>query len=583
VASDRKLIVAVIGDDSSFQKALARSTAAAKAFGSNVSRAMTPRGDLFKKYGMQGQVDDLRKLSDQVDKTNDSLERVANQGGQSLGAFAARAALVGVGVTTAYQASRRLSAALETTGAEAQTTTGRLKNMGAALLQGDLIGAAQAAGKTASSYAELGDSALETSRKLRDIDDAMGEGSLSASKLADALDESGVASGKLVREAAALGGALRAADNATNALADSTARLGSVFVTTTGQAVVFKGAVDDLSGLRGPGGVDAINDALAQARAGGGFRQAAQPGNRVNANKQALAQAAGDLDELLRLQKKERDRLREAVQSKIGNEEERKKLEDAYVAAQANVISTGKAIQANAEASAKAAVASAEADRRAAEAAAKSAEAARKAAAERRKALALALAEAKAAAEQARQFRALGLTSEGNRPTPTIGNLLKQVTQISGRADLTSNQRGVLARIRKVLVDPIHKASEETRAAAKGLIEGIRDTFDKELNRGGGPLTKTTSLRANKLIEGLGLGPDQIRELRARLSSFNSAGLANAGTTRPSGTFRGGPVTEVHTTVNLDGQVVGNSVTRSQQKDRKRNPVQKRGSRRGGV
>jgi hypothetical protein len=67
------------------------------------------------------------------------------------------------------------------------------------------------------------------------------------------------------------------------------------------------------------------------------------------------------------------------------------------------------------------------------------------------------------------------------------------------------------------------------------------------------------------------------------LSSFNSAGLANAGTTRPSGTFRGGPVTEIHTTVNLDGQVVGKSVTRSQQKDRKRNPVQKRGSRRGGV
>jgi hypothetical protein len=186
--------------------------------------------------------------------------------------------------------------------------------------------------------------------------------------------------------------------------------------------------------------------------------------------------------------------------------------------------------------------------------------------------------------EQARQFRALGLDEFGAKPPPTIKNLLKQVTQL-GRTDLTKNERGVLARIRKVLVDPLRKATPETRAAAKGLIDGMRDELDpKKIDRAiTGPLTKTSSLRANKLIEGLGLAPDQIRELRARLSSFNSAGLANAGTTRPSGTFRGGPVTEIHTTVNLDGQVVGKSVTRSQQKDRKRNPVQKRGSRRGGV
>src|SRR6185503_15961719 len=68
-------------------------------------------------------------------------------------------------------------------------------------------------------------------------------------------------------------------------------------------------------------------------------------------------------------------------------------------------------------------------------------------------------AEALQAANQARQFRALGLTGTGDKPPPAIANLKKQLAQLSSRDDLTANQRGLLNRIRKVLVDPIHKAT----------------------------------------------------------------------------------------------------------------------------
>jgi hypothetical protein len=69
------------------------------------------------------------------------------------------------------------------------------------------------------------------------------------------------------------------------------------------------------------------------------------------------------------------------------------------------------------------------------------------------------------------------------------------------------------------------------------------------------------------------------RELRARLSSFNSAGLALAGGgTRPTGRFVVPPtIVESHVRVELDGEPVARSVTRSQQKQRRRNPKQKRG------
>jgi hypothetical protein len=105
-------------------------------------------------------------------------------------------------------------------------------------------------------------------------------------------------------------------------------------------------------------------------------------------------------------------------------------------------------------------------------------------------------------------------------------------------------------------------------------IQSALDSGDKK-----GPLTKTSSLNTFKVTAGLGLTPEQERALRSRLSGFNSAGLGLA-----RGQQTGNFVVESHTTINVDGAKVANVVTRQQQKNKRRNPRQKRGPHRiGGV
>jgi hypothetical protein len=189
--------------------------------------------------------------------------------------------------------------------------------------------------------------------------------------------------------------------------------------------------------------------------------------------------------------------------------------------------------------------------------------------------------EAQQALTQRRQFLALGLSPEGNKPTPTVGNLEKQLGQLLGRDDLTKSARQRLKSIGRVLAGAIGDVKEPTRAAIRDLFQTIRDEFDKG-GKQGGPLTKTTGLNTKKILEGLGLTPEAERELRQRLSGFNSAGIANAGNRPTGGGFVGGqqPVV-VNTTVVLDGEKVGRSTTRHQQKDKRRNPKAKRGPRSG--
>lgn len=182
------------------------------------------------------------------------------------------------------------------------------------------------------------------------------------------------------------------------------------------------------------------------------------------------------------------------------------------------------------------------------------------------------------AAIQAAQFQALGLTASGDQRVPTVGNLSKQVEQLLGRTDVTSKIEGQLDRIGKVLKGKFGKVTEDTRRVVKGLVDGIRD----ELNKGGdtlakGPLTKTSSLNANRILAGLGLDPDAERALRARLSTINTAGRGLPGSgTSPSGFF-GGRAIQVTVVSTLDGEVVSRNTTKHQQKTARRNPKNKRG------
>jgi len=177
-------------------------------------------------------------------------------------------------------------------------------------------------------------------------------------------------------------------------------------------------------------------------------------------------------------------------------------------------------------------------------------------------------------AAKAKQFKALGLTSTGEALTPGAGSLLHRAKslreQVKGTILDTPKTRSELTRIVNFLKSHLKTAGKEVRQAILNMLNDISSAADQKK----GPLTKTSSLNSNKILAGLGLTPDQERQVRARLSNFNSAGVALAGAQVPGAS--GGEFV-VHTTVNLDGQKVASNTTKHQQKSRRRNPQQKRG------
>jgi hypothetical protein len=183
---------------------------------------------------------------------------------------------------------------------------------------------------------------------------------------------------------------------------------------------------------------------------------------------------------------------------------------------------------------------------------------------------------------KARQFRSLGLGPTGGDLVPGLKNLRTRLGSITdavkGTFLDTDKTRSLLGRIRKILSGGFGAVSEDVRSTIKGMLDDIR----QQLNdfAGKGPLTKTAGLDTKKIIAGLGLDPETAGIIRGRLSGFNTAGLALAGAPSPrGGGFVGGRpiVVESHTTINLDGHTVAKTVTRNQQKTRRRNPPQRRG------
>lgn len=179
----------------------------------------------------------------------------------------------------------------------------------------------------------------------------------------------------------------------------------------------------------------------------------------------------------------------------------------------------------------------------------------------------------------AQQFTQLGLTESGEKITPSVNALKKRLASVKdsvkGTVLDTAKTRTQLANIGKVLSGQFGAVGKEVRDAILQMLNDIT----RALESGGGKigqLTKTTSLNTNKVLKGIQLTPEQERLLKARLSNFNSGGVALAAA-QDVGSSGGKFVVESHTTVNLDGEKVGKTVTRHQQKAGRRNPRQKRG------
>lgn len=184
-------------------------------------------------------------------------------------------------------------------------------------------------------------------------------------------------------------------------------------------------------------------------------------------------------------------------------------------------------------------------------------------------------AEDRLAAISSRQFRQLGLAADGNAVTPSVANLRKRIgtfeTNVRGTFLDTNKTRTQLARFRKVLAEGL--VPKDVRAKVDEMLRDLSSTLRDGLKKTNGELTRTTKLDQSAILSGLGLDPKQIRELRARLSHFNSAGVARAGT----GSTSQGVNVYASTTVVIDGRQIEPVVTRHQQTRSRRNPPSRRG------
>lgn len=185
------------------------------------------------------------------------------------------------------------------------------------------------------------------------------------------------------------------------------------------------------------------------------------------------------------------------------------------------------------------------------------------------------------AARDARQFRTLGLGPEGQDLPPTIAALRKQAASIGdaikGTFLDTPKTKGILARIRKALKDGVKGMSEDVRAAIAQMLANLNSQLTDSASSKG-PITKFHKENANKLLQGLGLSPEQIKELRARLAGVGIGGAVHGSGQSAFGFATGGvgpgasavgaqpPVPIVNVNVTLDGRQLEPSITVQQQK-----------------
>lgn len=169
------------------------------------------------------------------------------------------------------------------------------------------------------------------------------------------------------------------------------------------------------------------------------------------------------------------------------------------------------------------------------------------------------------------QFRALGLGPTGDALVPLKAGLARQLGQVTAAIDGTfldtARTNKTLAAIRKLVLDPFTKVSVEVRSTIKQML----DDFDSQLKDH--TFRKRPPVDTQDLFAALGFPRDALRLAQSRLAQpqFLSPSFAAPQIAAAGGTF------VVHTTVELDKQKVGSSLTKVDQKRRERNPLQRRG------
>ncbi len=182
-----------------------------------------------------------------------------------------------------------------------------------------------------------------------------------------------------------------------------------------------------------------------------------------------------------------------------------------------------------------------------------------------------AAAEKRIAAITAKEFRQLGLTAQGDVPTPGVTNLKKRLSQITAAIEGTTldtpKLESQLKRFRKVLSEGL--VPKDVRAKIKEMMDGISDQLK---NAGtGNQFRKVSSLAIIKSL-GLDLTPAEVRRLSGAI-----AGIGPGGTVPGSHTAAFAGAGTVVVPVSLDGKVITTVVSAHQDKRGKRVTTSRRG------
>lgn len=553
VSSQQKLVVVVVGDTKQFEQSLTRASGKTESFSKGLGKsAGGARAELLAMAKQAG--DSARASKTWMDERNRQLaetEKQSGLAGLASSGLAVRFGLVTAGAVAGAQALSEASKALEVTGTKAGTTEGRIRNLGSALLRGDVVGGIQALAKESGLSSDQLDRLAQNSQKAGNQVEIDGLKAAAAaagfSQLASDLNKASAAANALAAQQAL----------------DFSQRGEQIIDTPAGPVAITKGtSPNDLGRMQGPGGTVGIptfngSDLNPPRRRG---ITVEQRNAWFDAGIARFLDQARDVP-TLQGQIAALNKIETLISQRIAITKDitrKLKLEDQIRGIERQKSSLAGQIAAN--------VAQAKAD---AATAAKQ----KKALEQQQRALAR-------AALIAREFRMLGLGPDGNPATPSVANLRKRIgtfeSNVQGTFLDTKKTQAQLSRFRKVLAQAV--VPEEIRAKIDDLLLGLgrqlRSGLDK-LGKTGGPLTKTTQL-SDRILDGLGLGRDQERILRARLSHFNSAGVALKGS--GSGSVN---VTVQAPDIYMDGAKVTKGVSKTQKRLRKVNTSQRNGPNQG--
>lgn len=195
-----------------------------------------------------------------------------------------------------------------------------------------------------------------------------------------------------------------------------------------------------------------------------------------------------------------------------------------------------------------------------------------------------------------RQFRALGLTATGDEPVPGVRALRRQLNQldqaVEGTFLDTRKTESLMARIRKVLSGGLGKVGDDVRATIRRILDDLDNQLGSSATRSSA--SRRSPINANRILAGLGLDPDEMRQARQRLNQLGATavipraagpggafGLAGAGFAGGATIGPGAPVI-----VNVYGDIVtpdSDKFLKDMQKKAKRNSGTRSGVRAGGI